>query len=484
MKLKGILSFVASALLCAATFTSCVNKDVDDPPANGSDPAITANKTIAQIKTLYVTGQVTTITGDYTFKGVVVGDDRSGNIYKNIIIQDSTGGISIAIDESNFYTSFEVGRTVFVKCKGMVIGDYHNLIQMGGYIDNSSGSSAVGRIPASLVGQHIFGGQWNQPTPIKIASNFLSLDNVTDQNKLVRLDGVHFKSTFACTPWADVINQASIGSTLIDAYGNTMTVYTSNYANFATNLIPSDTGSITGIFQIYGSGSSAKQFVVRDLSDVQIGSSHCIPPVPVVPVGTGALMSIGSVRPLYTGAGTTFVSGTKIRGVVISDKSTSQITARNIVLQDGSSGIVVRFNANNTFSLNDSIEIDLSGDSLTTFGGVLQINSVPNASATFLGTGSVTPRVVTISQINAAGTSWESTLVKILNVTSLTGGTAGTYKGTVTIGDGTATMSLYTPTGATFSGSTYPASSLGITGYLNTFSSAPELQIRNLGDVQ
>ena len=304
MKLQKILSLAAIALY-ASVLTSCVKKDVDDPPANGVDPAITANRTIAQVKALYVAGTITAIDSDFIFKGVVIGDDRSGNIYKNVIIQDSTGGISIAIDQSNFYTSYEVGRTVFVKCKGLVIGDYHLLIQVGGYIDNSSGTPSVGRIPQSLVGQHLIGGMWNQSYTTRTVSDISTLSNSLDQNILVRLDGVKFDAP--CQPWADVVHQASLSRTLRDSHNNPIVVYTSNYAKFAASLIPGTTGSVIGVFQVYGNGNNSKQLVIRDLSDVIMAPSICS----TGPIGTGALMTIGGVRSLYAGLGAKFVSGKK-----------------------------------------------------------------------------------------------------------------------------------------------------------------------------
>jgi hypothetical protein len=291
----------------------------------------------------------------------------------------------------------------------------------------------------------------------------------------VKLVGVHFATP--CQTWADIPGQTSGNRDLLDASGGTpIVVRTSNYSTFGADLIPGDTGTVIGIFQIYG---NTQQFIIREVSDVQ-GFSTC---VPATPVGTGSLMSVGAIRSLFTSP-TTFVNGTKVRGVVISDKTNGNITSKNMVLQDGTSGILVRFQSNNTFSLNDSIQIDLSGDSLTSFNGLLQINNVPNGAATLLGTGSVTPRIATIAEINAAGTSWESTLVKILNVTSLTGGTGGTWAGSLTINDGTGSINLYTRTGALFAGSMYPASATSITGYINTFNNASELNIRNLSDVQ
>ncbi len=37
--------------------------------------------------------------------GIIIADDESGSFYKEMIIEDSTGGISIQLDVSNFNTN-------------------------------------------------------------------------------------------------------------------------------------------------------------------------------------------------------------------------------------------------------------------------------------------------------------------------------------------------------------------------------------------
>ncbi len=475
MKLSKIISLTA-VLLYTATFTSCVKDEVDEPPAFGTDPAITVNKTIAQLKALY-TGTFMQIDSNYVIKGVVVGDDHSGNFYKSIVIQDSTGGINIQLDQSGFYTSYKVGRNVFVKCRGLVLGDYNGLVQLGGYIDNSSPTPAVGRIPQSLISNHLIGGAWNQPYATKIVYNFSTdLSNTADQNKLVRLEGVHFADP--CLTWADLVGQTSGNRDLIDAYGNTVTVRTSNFASFAAQLIPGSTGDVIGVFQIYG---STKQLVIREVSDVIMAPAACN----TGPVGTGGLMSIAGVRALFSGGnGNVFVAGTKVRGTVISDRSTANLNSYNMILQDGTGGIMVRFLATNTLNLNDSVEIDLSGDSLISYQQGIEINKVPNANATVLGSGSVSPNVVTATYVLSHVTSLESTLIKI-NGATLSGGTGGTFSGSVNVNDGTGAVIMYTRSGATFATTPYPASvTVSVIGYISNFNGTPEIVIRDVSDIQ
>ena len=85
---------------CLILITSCKKKEFDEPPANGQDPSLTVNLSIDSLKIKYYnSGQCDTIKDDVIIAGTVIADDKSGNFYKTVVIQDSTAGISIRIDQ-------------------------------------------------------------------------------------------------------------------------------------------------------------------------------------------------------------------------------------------------------------------------------------------------------------------------------------------------------------------------------------------------
>src|SRR5690606_3193327 len=100
-------------ILIAVIAISC-NRRFDAPPEN-ADPEISITLTIADLKARYkAIGDFKKIEDDPVISGVVIADDRSGNFYKQIIIQDETGGIPLLMDANNVYTQYPVGRRVFV----------------------------------------------------------------------------------------------------------------------------------------------------------------------------------------------------------------------------------------------------------------------------------------------------------------------------------------------------------------------------------
>jgi hypothetical protein len=244
--------------------------------------------------------------------------------------------------------------------------------------------------------------------------------------------------------------------------GSDIVIRTSGYSNFAGVPVPNGNGSIVALYTVF---NSIKQLVLRDTSDVKLNGFRC---------GTGpsTVMNISDLRALFSGTTTSAPNGKRISGVVISDRSKNNLNARNLVLQQGNglSGIVVRFEANHTFNLGDSIDVVVSGVELSQFNSLLQVNNVPLANASVKSTGkSITPRETTIADINTNFESWESTLVKINNV-SLSGGTTpGRYAGSVTVGSGGSSIIMFTSNSATFSGQNFPATASSLTAYLTQF---------------
>ncbi|MEO5572011.1 MAG: DUF5689 domain-containing protein, partial [Bacteroidia bacterium] len=192
------------------------------------------------------------------------------------------------------------------------------------------------------------------------------------------------------------------------------------------------------------------------------------------------------IRSMYTGTTLVLPAGTIISGTVIADTAQHNTNSRNVILQDITGGIVVRFNVNSIFNLNDNITIDVSGDTLLEFNGLLEINPVDISSAALTGTGSITPQVVTVADIlsnmNGAADTWESTLVTIHNAT-ISNDSSGIYSGNDSITDGTGLIIMFTRPQATFAANALPTGLVDITGYISDFFE-PELIIRNLSDVQ
>ena len=83
------------------------------------------NATIAQIKALYKNhGTPVEIIDNLIIKGEITTSDEDGNVYREIYIQDATGAICLKLGRSSSYDDYKVGQILYVKCRGLVVGEY------------------------------------------------------------------------------------------------------------------------------------------------------------------------------------------------------------------------------------------------------------------------------------------------------------------------------------------------------------------------
>ncbi|HRC92721.1 MAG TPA: DUF5689 domain-containing protein, partial [Bacteroidia bacterium] len=226
--IKNIKITTAFAILAITLSTvSCVKKDdFDNAPSSNVDPDIVTNATVSSVVTLAnATGPVQ-ITSDLTFSAIIVADDKSGNYYKEMIVQDTTAGISILLDQPSYFTSLFIGRRVFVKAKGLYIQAVNGTPKIG-----VLNAGAVAEIPAAEIGNYIVGGKWGLTVvPAKRKLNALT---DADLNTLVQFDSVAFASTEVGLPFGDAANKSTVNRNIQDCFGHSLIVRTSGYANFA-----------------------------------------------------------------------------------------------------------------------------------------------------------------------------------------------------------------------------------------------------------
>jgi len=465
-------------LVVSVSFYAC--KKGFDTPGNTGDPGVVATISIKDLKSRYTSGAAVAVTDDQVIEGVVICDDKSGNYYQQIAIQDATGGILLRLGSANLYNYYPVGRKLFVKLKGLYLGQYNGTLQLGAGIDSAYISQGgVTLLAFNLFDRHIIKGPLNQPiTPIVVTASQLTT-SLQDRyvSTLIRMEDMEFAVTDTGKSYADL---GQSGNRIVQACAapgsNRITLRTSNYSNFADTKVPAGNGAIVGVYSYFG---STKQLTIRDTSDVRFTNSRC---------GSGptTLMNIDELRSLYTGSITYAPNGKRITGIVISDRTTSNLNNQNIIIQQGNgqAGICIRFTAAHSFDLGDSINVNVTGQELSEFNGLLQLNNVPLAYATRVATGkTITPRTATFSAIQTNFRAWESTLVRIVNITSLVGGTSGRWGGSVTMTDATGTLISFTSTTATFANNSFPSTADSFVGYLTPFNSTRQIAFRNLSDV-
>lgn len=265
------LTTVVMLVILAGTFSAC-KKSFDNPPG-AADPAIVANTSIKSLKALHTSsGDYDIITSDLVISGVVVADDKSGNLYKQLYIQDATGGLQVLLDANSLYGTYPVGRRIFIKCKDLCVSDYNGMIELG-VKATVAGLPSLEGIPSNLVSKYVVGGSINNPvTPIVVTQNQLGT-NMQDQylGSLIQLDGYEFSdpnATFSDTS----AYKSTVNLDIKSCAGQTIIVRTSAYANFAGQKVPGGNGSIVAIYTTFG---TTKQLLLRNAEDVNFTGGRC-----------------------------------------------------------------------------------------------------------------------------------------------------------------------------------------------------------------
>lgn len=81
--------------------------------------------TIHNLKSLYKEhGKPVEIEDVLVIRGEVTSSDESGNVYRELYIQDASGAIDFKIGRSSSYDDYKVGQILYVNCQGLTLGEY------------------------------------------------------------------------------------------------------------------------------------------------------------------------------------------------------------------------------------------------------------------------------------------------------------------------------------------------------------------------
>ena len=250
------------AILIAAVLSGCnLEPDVAPMPTFVGE----ANTTIAELLAMHDIGSEDSydsipMGSNIVICGYVTTSDEWGNNYKYLNIEDETGGIQIKIDNKALYNRYKVGQRIYVKCDGLVLGDYRKLPQLGFWANGS-----MQPLPSFKTYLYLFpdGAPMGGFNPIDMTTIPAANDiPSTMYNRRVRLLGATFveggMATFS-EPGAATSHDIKMSD------GTTITLRTSNYATFASEILPVGTGEITGILTRY---NNYVQLVINSPDDL------------------------------------------------------------------------------------------------------------------------------------------------------------------------------------------------------------------------
>ena len=278
------IHYIFIALACSL-FTACMDGDWDEPsydkgaPFGNNELTEEGLTTIAELKTQFKSvidgGSYAQITNDVKIKATVTGNDLGGNIYKQLFVEDATGAICIAINQSGLNGFMAEGQEILISLKDLYIGGYGRMAQIGTPYNNN-GRMQIGRMAQYVWANHfkVVNPKAELITPQPVDFNTVKGSIDANAGKLVVLKGVTFANANGKKRLVDGVQAGgNYYNQSISGMSNVV-VRTSSYADFAAMVMPYDTINKKpipcDIVGIAGRFNNDWQILIRKTSDISL----------------------------------------------------------------------------------------------------------------------------------------------------------------------------------------------------------------------
>lgn len=279
MKTNFLKSILCIAMT-SAVFTACVNDDdYAVPSLDCVDSAPAATKTVAEIYA-QSTSVATLYSANDVIEARVVSSDKGGNFYKVVYLVslDGTRGFSVAINQSDLFTDYNVGRKVAIKLQGLYTQIRNNTLQIGALYNGNVGQIAAAEYANKLA-------RTCDVVDEETLVNSISLAQISDSyiGKLIELNAVQFNDASLGQNYYNPANVtgSETNHRITDATGATLIFRTGSFAEYSGLPVSNKSGKIRGILTKFGSDY---QFVSRYTTDIKLTEER-IGGDPVTPGG-------------------------------------------------------------------------------------------------------------------------------------------------------------------------------------------------------
>mgnify|MGYP000010371125 FL=1 len=204
--------------------------------------------TIAALKSR-CTGAQAAVTEDITVEGVVTGNDLYGEFYKTLVVEDTSGGISIAVDATELYVDYPVGTAVTIHCNGLFLCDYGGKVMLG--TRPTDEYAGPGRIPQAEAVLYLRRKQ-AETSPLRPRTLTFGEVDMRHTDTYVHFEGVRFvQQGNWCDPDPETGRPATTERWIADHTGREFIVRTAGTCTYATEPVPQGTGSVYGIIDYF-----------------------------------------------------------------------------------------------------------------------------------------------------------------------------------------------------------------------------------------
>ena len=271
------MNFRVNNIGCYATLLglyllmACVKDKNFETPKSSCASDLSANFTIGELKALYVDDLIQ-IQEDYILEAYVVSSDVAGNFFGTLHIQDNlinpTQGLELEIDLRDAHLIYDVGSKIYIKTKGLYLGRSKGAIKMGS-VFSAFGNLSVGRMPAAIVGQHLF----NSCEPLgTLQPKTVGLNELDDSMISTLVQFGNMEILLAELGQTFAVKEEETIRTLTNCEDLELELLNSGYSDFQDNPLPEGNGTITGVLI---KDNKDYQLVIRNISDIDFTNIRC-----------------------------------------------------------------------------------------------------------------------------------------------------------------------------------------------------------------
>jgi hypothetical protein len=238
-------------LLFTVLFLSCQSKmdyappislDAEDPPkVNSSIRAV--HESVLQSESGFVRFETTDA---LWLEGYVVSSDHAGNFYKELYLQDApenpSRALRLLLDAQALYTTYPLGKKVYVKLNDLGAGRQNGIISLGTYQ-----ADGVARLPETQITHHLIRDTLSQQLiPLALAREDFHSNHY---GKYIELSTVQFSKSELGKTYASEAFDRYDGARVLEYCDGYQTVFvrTSIYSGFKAQTVPSGAGTLKGI---------------------------------------------------------------------------------------------------------------------------------------------------------------------------------------------------------------------------------------------
>lgn len=295
---------VLSILGCIVFVSSCVNnEDYSIPTPKDGDTITIPTNQLTTFKALYgkynqavASGNpIAIIDEDLYVEGYVVSSDQAGNFFKELIIQNKVDasnpdddprlGIRVDINVGSLSDTYEFGRKVYIKLKGLTLGQSNGVLTLAKGEDQSLEQIQEFEYRDVVI---------RTSEVVDITPKITSLVDLTkaDENTLIQLNNMQLNRFELGATFAGESIDEYDGFRLLESCESGISIFlqTSIYADFKSLIVPQKKGSIVGIFS-RDFGDDFNVLIINSAADINFDNDgRCDP----IELNCGLASTLGS----------------------------------------------------------------------------------------------------------------------------------------------------------------------------------------------